>query len=376
VQVLRGVVRRRLGRPLLVFTSIALSAGAAVRAACQSPPPTPLEVRRVRGEAISPEGGFSGVVGAVILRDGGLLIADAGRYSIHVFNGRGRLTRSVGGKGKGPAEYSDLLWLERCTDGSVVSFDGSANRIHVLDTGGAYQRTMLLPAWLHFDSFLSCTSPTQFAMLLDRPRTMPAKGLVTRFPAAVATVDWAKGRADTLAVLPGTDFFFAARTPVFTELPLGQRSLAAARAGLIVAGQSFEGSVRVFGRARDSLAVSGTRRPVSNSDWARAIAAHVAREPLPGNRTLLEKALAEAAAPKELPLIDALFVDEGGTPWARRAGTEELARWVSVTRGKTREFTLPRNVQLLTAAYGLLAGVERDADGLETIVLYGLSPDR
>lgn len=335
-----------------------------------------VEVTRLNSAAISPEMGFSGVVAATFLGNGSVVVADAGRYSLHLFDSSGKYVRSSGRRGKGPGEFTDLLWVSRCTDGTLVAFDAGGNRLEVFDDSLRFLRSILLPPWLHFDSFLNCNTATNYTMLLDRPRSSPSgKGSVTKYPAAVAAIDWTKGKADTLVVLDGTEFFFGAITPVFTELPLGQRAVAAAGPGLVVAGVTTSEAVLLFrdgSRKADSVRLGARQRATTSRDWQAALQVHVAREPLERNRTLLYALLSEAIAPPTLPIYDALLVDLKGAGWARQYSSEGPSVWKSLEVGAraARTFALPRTVDVLAIGSGRLLGVLRDSDGIETLALY------
>ena len=160
--------------------------------------------RQLKTDAIKPQEGFSGVVGAKFLSDGTMLVGDAGRRSIHRFNGLGNYAGNLGRQGKGPGEFEELGWLITCADGSTLIFDSRLYRINVYDASAAFTRSFVPPAWYAFDSVLSCENSDRLVPLQDQPRYKPAaRGSSTTFPAVVARADWTSLRIHTIRTLPG-----------------------------------------------------------------------------------------------------------------------------------------------------------------------------
>ena len=179
------------------------------------------EVARLDGTAIKPEEGFSGVVGAAFLQDESVVVADAGRKSIHRFDKSGRYLMSFGREGSGPGEFMDLLWLRVCIDGTILVFDPALNRISMLDRTGSYVKAVKPPAWFRLSTVLSCDGTDNVVTLHDRPCTRPKeRGAVQRYPALIAKGNLFQHEFDTLVVLSGTDYYFG-KLPVYVDLPLG-----------------------------------------------------------------------------------------------------------------------------------------------------------
>lgn len=64
----------------------------------------------------------AGLIGAVKLPDGRILVGDRGDFSLKVFDASGKLVKSLGRKGSGPGEISYLAELWRCGN-EVVTYD-------------------------------------------------------------------------------------------------------------------------------------------------------------------------------------------------------------------------------------------------------------
>ncbi len=77
---------------------------------------------------------FSDVVGGRILDRGNFLIADRGKYRLHIFDGRGVHIKDVGRTGSGPGELESIGELMRCGD-TIAVVDGGQASLFRLDGG-------------------------------------------------------------------------------------------------------------------------------------------------------------------------------------------------------------------------------------------------
>jgi hypothetical protein len=83
------------------------------------------------------------IAGAILLADGGFVIADAGDRVIRFFDSRGVKQRTVGRKGAGPGEYEELYRL-RLTGDSIAAFDSELQRVTLLSAAGDYGRAFTM----------------------------------------------------------------------------------------------------------------------------------------------------------------------------------------------------------------------------------------
>ncbi len=74
------------------------------------------------------------------LAGGDLLIADDGTLHLSRFSPTGEFRASSGGKGEGPGEFTSLSGLHRGPADSVLTLDGWARRISMLDPHGGFAR--------------------------------------------------------------------------------------------------------------------------------------------------------------------------------------------------------------------------------------------
>lgn len=98
-----------------------------------------LEIGRVDGpEAYQ----LDRVRGAVRFSDGRIAIADGGSRRIRYYDSAGRHLRDAGGQGGGPGEFQSLIRIVAMPGDSVAGWDASARRLTVFDGNGRLGRTV------------------------------------------------------------------------------------------------------------------------------------------------------------------------------------------------------------------------------------------
>jgi len=79
---------------------------------------------------------FYRVVGVARLSDGRVAVADAGSQEVRLFASDGRFLSSMGGKGAGPGEFTDLEFMAMLPGDSIFAYNGAPTRV-----------TIFGPAW-------------------------------------------------------------------------------------------------------------------------------------------------------------------------------------------------------------------------------------
>lgn len=92
------------------------------------------------GALAGPDYEFFGIGGVSQLRDGTLVVANAGTSELRFYGADGRLLRSAGGAGDGPGEFRDVghHWL--LAGDTVVVWDWRARRFQHFGPDGAFVR--------------------------------------------------------------------------------------------------------------------------------------------------------------------------------------------------------------------------------------------
>lgn len=84
---------------------------------------------------------FASIVGAIRLKNGGLIVGDDSRNEIVFLDSGGRIRSRIGPSGKGPGQF-ELVWgLLRVGDDSVAAWDGWNNRWNVFDAANKLVRS-------------------------------------------------------------------------------------------------------------------------------------------------------------------------------------------------------------------------------------------
>lgn len=121
-QVDRIVTRDSAGVRIVENAAPAWGEGEAWRV---SPEPA-LEIGVVEGR---PEYQLFGIVGAVRLSDGRIVVANAGSHELRFYDSAGKHLQTVGGEGAGPGEYGRLRWIARIRGDTLLAWDSRHHRV-------------------------------------------------------------------------------------------------------------------------------------------------------------------------------------------------------------------------------------------------------
>jgi 6-bladed beta-propeller protein len=92
-----------------------------------------------------PESHLHRAHGALRLRDGRIVVANAGTGSLLIFDPSGRPLRTVGRRGRGPGEFEAPTLVAQVRGDSLVVWDVTLHRLSVFDREGAYVRSLSPP---------------------------------------------------------------------------------------------------------------------------------------------------------------------------------------------------------------------------------------
>lgn len=85
-----------------------------------------------------------GVIGAVGLPDGRVVIANEGSLELLFYDKDGNLLKRAGRRGGGPGEFQSLEWLSRYGSDSVLALDVRGQRVSYFDAQGNFGRSVRL----------------------------------------------------------------------------------------------------------------------------------------------------------------------------------------------------------------------------------------
>lgn len=337
----------------------------------------------VVGSAEGPEEHLlSGVVGATLLPDGGLAVADGSLQRILFFDASGQLRRIVGRDGDGPAEFRFLRWLGRCTSGGVMgAFNGAPPSLTLLSYSADSSNRRPLPSQLSFQQPLGCLHPDTLLFALEGPTTALPPGRSSTEPTAV--VREIRGRdLDTLASGRGRTYYFSRRMPgAYADVPLRPTTLAAVGTSRLFVVESGSDSIRALdlrGIHRSTLVLGLRRAESSQAHWEHSVRERRSREPLQRTRLIVDSVLAELAPPRELPMIADIATDFGDRIWVKTFDNylTPFATWLVISpagRQVARVLT-PGTLRPLEIGSGYLIGVLRNVDDVESVALFRFQP--
>ena len=328
-----------------------------------------------------PETFFAGIVGAVLLPSGQVVLADDGNLVVRWFDASGTHVRSVGREGEGPGEFRGFNWILECPGPDLLVFDPFVGRATFLSAAdGRVIRSVAVAPTLGQNRPLLCQGDGQLLVLMDRlaRRFLPhERGSVVRDPAAVVRYDLSAGAVDTLQVLSGTDYYYASHGSAYSYLPLGGWAWAAVGGPRLFVGQSDGEIIRVMDLPSGAWAKFEhglPHPPVTREAWNRAISEYVWRQPRERIRRTLREVLDETPVPERQPAFLAMRADAAGRLWLRLPGSGASTIWrIFTDAGRpVASIALPSNVEPIDIGARNLVALERGPLDVQLIRVYRL----
>lgn len=362
--------------------------GARDRAAEWRLEPTPLlSIGGVEAEGAS---SFSNVAGVVRLGDGRVVVADASTNELRVFDQAGDFVRKLGRKGRGPGEFDGLFKLVRVAD--TVGAVDRAGRLQVFAPDGSLLRSVARPAFrvgaLAFQGSYFADW-TLLAFGYPEPPDLTRSRILAPMTVGLVSPDGSDQRI--IDTLPGVE---VVRTGGGPPLPVQF----APQSYLVVAGDRACGGYPVVWEVkcfdRKGRLVSRTTRDVPRAPLPPDARAFYEAETMRAVRSAPKAQLAEVKEMLRLtqyaataPAYGRLVGNGAGELWIapfdlRSAMmTAELhptgsapQRWSVLGRDGRwlADVQLPARFAPLDAGEDYVAGVQRDADDVELVVVYRL----
>lgn len=272
---------------------------------------------------------FGSVQGAVMLPNGGVVVADIQASTLLYFDADGRFEATAGGPGEGPGEFVLLFWVGACSADSVYAYDARLGRVSVFTSDGKFERAFRLVS--------------QGGMPVDPPRCSPDGALAVQGLPTLSDVPqtgrWAPpvplmladrvGETDTIIPAFPCREYVASSTGGIVA-PLGAELLYGLSRDRLFAGFSDRYQIGVFTLTGRLTAVFGLDLPPR--DVTQADSRGYVKEVIGGMDDVGRarfRPWIEAHMPDRFPLFDRVIVASGGDVWIRRypSPNDDVRRW-------------------------------------------------
>lgn len=352
---------------------------------------TELPLRELSDDG-TPERVFSRITPAR-LPSGDLLVADGASKEVRIFRD-GALATRLSRQGDGPGELQDIQRISLAHDTVFVMALPMVSRHINSFTPAGFLARFRLQAQADAPPFVPIARLTSGEFLVEEGRGFtpilrpPPMGQLV--PDSVTLGLFRPAGSDSIGeYLPLGSFFrhamvpFAVSAPVpfsMTPFTLGPRSDWAVAGNLVWVMDGAAGMLWAFNGLGEQVVettVSLEARPFDPAELERAKAAAVAAAQGEAQRDAVEAVYDPALHPAAMPLLDALVPGPDGEVWGRRFALDgdALREFLVVNRqGQLlARVSVPADVTVHQVGQDFLVGVRRDADGVESVVEFGLT---
>ena len=336
----------------------------------------PLQLSKVFEVGADPT--LNGVVGARLLEDGSLVVANGGNAEVLWFDGTGRPVRTVGRRGDGPGEYQKITAVLEGPAGGVLVYDARHDRITALDENGQLVGTHALSSGsLAVDLVpLTVLSDGSVVAVQGEIRVFASGGAV-RDSTPLLRSDSTGVQVDTAGFWKGKEWYYARTSRGVARLPVGfGRDVAyAGRRGRAVLCSTDSLDVTVIGE--DLQVVMRVRaparsRPVSGADataWQADLSERMRTAP-PEVQAMAK----EIPAYETYPDIEGIGVSDHGAVWIGLRSTpgSKEDEWIVVSPDgrDIRTTELPKGSRVLDVRGSNVAVLHRDRLDQEFVTVF------
>lgn len=362
------------------------------------------------------------IVGAVMLSDGRIVVANRGTSEVLFFAPDGNFLFAAGGPGDGPGAFRSLATLGAGSGDTLFTYDDRTGRISVFNADGALLRTRridissALPAGFDFGPGLQAAGWTPsgdlvaFRRLLrstpserdssdsfGRARTLATSSEFLRFrqPTVELLSFNREGRlVSRIGELKGSESLFVnqvqdrrddggsgtiSMTSSLLDLPFLKTFQANAAWGAVAFGNTSDYEIRVTDASGDMMYTvrrARAAKTVTTSErnaWIQGQLSVISDPELRGRRRRLYDGI---EFPTTMPAFSSLALQEGGALWveefdsgmARRGRT----RWGVYDAGGTHlgDVTMPARLRPMSIGRDYLLGVWKDELDVEYVRVY------
>ncbi len=361
---------------------------------------------------------FYDIVGAVMLSDGRIVVANRGTSEVMFFAPDGNFLFAAGGSGDGPGAFLSLATLGVGSDDTLFTYDDRTGRISVFSADGAFLRTRridirsALPAGFGFGPGLQAAGWTPAGELVAfrtstsarsgrdssdslgraRPSATYSESLRLRRPMIELLSFDREGRlASRIGELKGSESLFLTQvqdqrddggsgtismTSSVLDLPFLKTFQADAAWGAVAFGNTADYEIRVTDASGDLMytvrraRVSGTVTTGDRNAWIQGRLSVISDPELRERRRRLYDGI---EFPTTMPAFSSLALQEDGELWVEEfdvdAARRGHTRWSVYGAGGTHlgDATMPARLRPMSIGRDYLLGVWKDELDVEYV---------
>ena len=307
-------------------------------------------------------------VGATVLSNGNLVVADQWAASVRFFDPSGELIRTVGREGQGPGEFTAPWWLGQCGPDEVFVYDFMQRQISVIDSAGTVVREY---APGKDPSSLRCSQSGRFAVFgtpVDPPQSASIRDAFTMRLAAPLRFENAEGDSvGGVGILPMGETWILGRV---TQFAISEDRL--------YVGAADSARVDVYDLAGERLGslplTIEPRAPAeANVAWWLDVQSQSLKADTEYRERMKQMTRQNSTVPEHLPLYTGLAVDPRGVLWVvlSSPGDGETRFLVVDPNGPVLgELRIPRDFELFEVGSDYVLGRIYDPNAVPGIAMY------
>jgi hypothetical protein len=274
-----------------------------------------------------------GPLSALRLDDGTIVISNTGTEEIRFYDAEGRYLRTAGGRGGGPGEFSNLVWIYPLGADTIVAWDDNPPRIVFFYRDGSFARSVRPE---QYGGVLKGVFPDGSLLQAEHVdwSNSPSEGRM-RQPAWSYRLDTDGAILDSLPVFPAREFEMRrSRGSVSVAPPAFGRSTVFEIAGPgFYVGSQDECEIGYYdpsGKLNTILRWPEADRLVNEESIAAHRDHQLGRARSDNARRRTEEWLAGETYPEEFPAFGDIAVDGDGNLWIEEFHPrwEDYRRWI------------------------------------------------
>lgn len=333
---------------------------------------------------------FNGVVSALRLSDGRLVIGDSGSKEVRFFTADGRHLRTVAGPGEGPGELRSLIAVSRFEGDTLIVSDWPIGQWHWFTAEGDFLERTRYARYFGGQIGRPLPDGSLLADVYERGsygnelEAWMARSENAEFRPAGHIVRVARGGGapDTLRTILGEEWFKTGEVRVSLAArpkPFARNTLVAWNTTHFVVGETGRRELEAWtyeGTLQRLIRWKGTAPPVTATDRREHRDRLLNSIRRPDNRPRFERWLAEVPYPERKPTFAALTTDREGRFWVREWAEAGAAtdRWLVFDADGQLEATLdaPAGHTILEIGEDYVLSVWKDELDVEYVRMFGL----